>query len=93
MGGLSSSSSSPLFAAADFFLFFDDELPFTLPAAEDVSPPFPGFPVDPLYVEVGVGACDGVVCAEGAGESYTQRNSKSVSIHPRHTDIPRRLVM
>jgi hypothetical protein len=57
-----------------FFLFFDDddedEDPFTLAAAEDVPSPF-GFPFDPLYVDVGVGACEGVVCTDdGAGESY-----------------------
>ena len=40
-------------------MFLDDDPPFTLPDAEPVSP-F-GFPVDPLYVDVGVGACEGVV--------------------------------
>jgi hypothetical protein len=77
MGGLSSSpTSSSLFPPAAFFLFFEAPPAFTLPVS---NPPF-GFPGPPapLYIDEGVFACDGVVCADdGVGESYTSAISTS----------------
>lgn len=61
----------------DFFLFFDAVEPLLTLAAAELGPSFPDLLllellVGPLCEDVGVGAWEGVVCAEdGAGESYS----------------------
>jgi hypothetical protein len=88
MGGLSSSpTSSSLFPPAAFFLFFEAPPAFILPVS---NPPF-GFPGPPapLYMDEGVFACDGVVCADdGVGESYTSAISTSHILNQDRQDTP-----
>lgn len=90
MGGLlepskSKSSSSLVATGVDadpdptplFFLFFDDP-PFEPSDLVLVPFPLPLFSVNegPPCEDVGVGACEGVVCADdGAGESYPPRKN------------------
>lgn len=95
VGGLldpSTSSSSSSFVATGvdanpdppplFFLFFDDP-PFEPSDFVPVPLPLPLLKADerPPCDDVGVGACEGVVCADdGAGESYSEENKSTSNI-------------